>query len=187
MMRRDFTVRKQIILVSVVLLVLADLGLAYYSWQLASAPHTPQQQITLEAKQHALLKKSIDDAQKIRDNIPAIQKDCERFERSLFPASSGYSAVMTEIGATARKSGVQLDEVASHQTEIANRGMTEVAIDATVNGDYKSVITFLNGLQRSANLYAVDALTFSSDNNNQAPANVIKVALHLKTYFRTAA
>jgi hypothetical protein len=186
-MRRDFTVRKRIILLGVVLLVLADLGLAFYSWQLASAHHAPQQQEAIEKKQHTDLKKSIDDAQKIRDNIPAIQKDCDHFEQSLFPASSGYSAVMTEIGATARKSGVQLDEVSSHQAEIANRGMTEVAIDATVNGDYKSVIGFLNGLQRSANLYAVEALTFSSDNNNQAPANVIKVALHLKTYFRTAA
>jgi hypothetical protein len=65
--------------------------------------------------------------------------------------------------------------------------MTEVAIDATVNGDYKSVIGFLNGLQRSANRYAVDSLTLASENANQGSANVIKVALHLKTYFRTAA
>jgi hypothetical protein len=65
--------------------------------------------------------------------------------------------------------------------------MTEVSIDATVNGDYKSVIGFLNGLQRSANLFEVDALTLASENSPQAPPNAIKVALHLKTYFRTAA
>ncbi len=65
--------------------------------------------------------------------------------------------------------------------------MTEVAIDATVNGNYKSVIAFLNGLQRSASLYEVDSLTLASENANQASANLIKVALHLKTYFRTAA
>jgi len=49
------------------------------------------------------------------------------------------------------------------------------------------VIGFLNGLQRSANLYAVDALTLGSENSNQVSSNVIKVALHLRTYFRTAA
>ncbi len=186
-MRRDFTLRKRIILAGVVLLVLADVALVAYSWQLSSAPRAPQQQLAVETKQHDLLKADIKRAQDIRDNIPAIQKDCDRFEQSLLPASSGYSAVMAEIGATAKKNGIQLEDVSSRQTEIANRGMTEVTIDATVNGDYKRVIGFLNGLQRSANLYAVDALTLGSENANQASTNVIKVALHLKTYFRTAA
>jgi Tfp pilus assembly protein PilO len=186
-MRRDFTLRKRIILGGVILLVVADVALAAYSWQLSSAPHAPQQQLAVQTKQHDLLKADIKRAQDIRDNIPAIQKDCDHFERALSPASSGYSAVRSELGATARKSGIQLEDLSFKQTEIANRGMTEVAIDATVNGEYKNVIGFLNGLQRSANLYEVDSLTLASENANQASANVIKVALHLKTYFRTAA
>ena len=185
-MRRDFTLRKRIILSGMIVLVLADVALAAYTWELSSAPHAPQQ-IAVETKQHDLLKADIRRAQDIRNNIPAIQKDCERFEQSLFPASSGYSAVRSELGATARKSGVHLEALAFKPTEIANRGMTEVLIDATVDGDYKSVIGFLNGLQRSANLYAVDALTLGSENSNQVSSNVIKVALHLRTYFRTAA
>jgi type IV pilus assembly protein PilO len=186
-MRRDFTVRKRIILAGVILLVLADVALAAYSWQLSSAPHAPQLQLAVETKQHDLLKADIKRAQDIRDNIPAIQKDCDRFEQALFPASSGYSAVRAELGATAKKSGIQLEDLSLKETKISNRGMTEVTIDATVNGDYKSVIGFLNGLQRSGNLYAVDALTLASDNASQVSTNVIKVALHLKTYFRTAA
>ena len=186
-MRRDFTVRKRILLAGVVFLVLADVALGTYSWQLSSAPQTPQQQLAVETKQHDLLKADIKRAQAIRDNIPAIQKDCDHFEQSLFPASSGYSAVRSELGGIAGKSGTQLDALTFRETKIANRGMTEVAIDATVNGDYKSVIGFLNGLQRSANLYEVDSLTLASENANQASTNVIKVALHLKTYFRTAA
>ncbi len=186
-MRRDFTLRKRMILAGVTLLVLADVALAAYAWQLSSAPRAPQQQLAVEIKQHDLLKADIKRAQDIRDNIPAIQKDCDHFEQSLFPASSGYSAVRSELGAIARKSGIQLEDLTFKETKIANRGMTEVAIDATVGGDYKSVIGFLNGLQRSANLYEVDGLTLASENANQASANAIKVALHLKTYFRTAA
>ncbi len=186
-MRRDFALRKRIILAGVILLVLADVALAAYSWELSSAPHAPQQQLAVETRQHDLLKADIKRAQDIRDNIPAIQKDCDHFEQSLLPASSGYSAVRSELGAIARKSGIQLEDQAFKQTEISNRGITEVAIDATVNGDYKSVIGFLNGLQRSANLYEVDGLVLASENANQASTNVIKVALHLKTYFRTAA
>jgi Tfp pilus assembly protein PilO len=186
-MSRDFTWRRRIILVGVVLLVLADIGLAAYSWQLASAPHAPEKQLAVETKQRDLLRADIKRAQQIRDNVPATQKDCDRFEQSLFPASSGYSAVISELGDTARKSGIQIEDLTHKQTEISNRGMTEVSIDATVNGNYKNVVGFLNGLQRSANLYSVDSLTLASENTNQASANIIKVTLHLRTYFRTAA
>src|ERR1700694_319139 len=158
-MRRDFTFRKRIILAGVILLVLADVALGAYGWQLSSAPHAPQQQLAVEMKQHDLLKADIKRAQAIRDNIPAIQKDCDHFEQSLFPASSGYSAIRSELGVTARKTGIQLEDLSFRETKISNRGMTGVTSCATANGDYKSVIGFLNGLQRSANLYAVDALT----------------------------
>lgn len=184
-MRRDFTVRKRLILGGVGLLIVADVALAAYSWELSSGPQAPQRQA--EMMQHDLLKADIQRAQKIRDDIPKTQKDCDRFEQSLFPASSGYSAVRAELGSIARKSGSRLENIAFKQTDIADRGMTEVAIDATINGDYKSVIGFLNGLQRTASLYAVDSLTLSPETANQASTNMIKVALHLKTYFRTGA
>ncbi len=186
-MRRDFTTRKRIIVGGVTLLVLADVALAAYSWQLSSAPRTIRQPGAVEIRPQDLLRADIKRAQEIRDSIPAIQKDCDRFEQSLFPASSGYSAVRSELGAIARKSGNRLADLSFKPTDITSRGMTEVVIDATVDGDYKSVIGFLNSLQRSNNHYVVDSLTLASDTSNQAPANVLKVALHLKTYFRTAA
>ena len=186
-MRRDFTFQKRVILAGVILLVLADVALAAYGWRLSSAPHAPQEQLAVEIKQHDLLKADIKRAQAIRDNIPAIQKDCDHFEQSLLPASSGYSAVRAELGGIASKSGIQLDALSFKETKIANRGITELSIDVTVNGDYKNVIGFLNGLQRSDNLYEVDSLTLASENANQGSANVIRVALHLRTYFRTAA
>jgi len=185
-MRRDFTLRKRMILGGVILLVLADLALAAYSWRLSSAPRAPGEQLAATT-QHSILKADIKRAQDIRENIPAIQKDCDQFEQSLFPASSGYSSVRSELGATAKKNGIRLDDLALKETKIANRGITEVAIDATVDGDYKSVVGFLNGLQRSSNLYQVDSLSLATENANLAFPNVIKVALHLKTYFRTGA
>ena len=173
--------------VAVVLLVLADIVLVVYSRLLASAPQEPQKAIAVETKRRDLLRADIKRAQEIRDNVPATQKECDRFEHSLFPASGGYSAVRSELGETASKSGIQIEDLSFKQAEISNRGMTEVSIDATVNGNYKSVIGFLNGLQRSGNLYSVDSLNLASENTNQASTNVIKVSLHLRTYFRTAA
>jgi len=186
-MRRNFTLQKSIILVAVVLLVLLDMGLAAYSWQLAAAPRAPEKQIAVETKQRDVLKGYIKRAQGIRDHVPDTQKDCDRFERSLFPASSGYSAVISELGDSAKKSGIHIEDLSHKPTEISSRGVTEVTIDATVDGNYKNVVGFLNSLQRSGNLYVVDSLTLGSENSNQASANVIKVSLHLRTYFRTAA
>ena len=186
-MARDFTWRKRIILTGVVLLVLADIAFAAYSYQLASAPRAPKEEIPLQVKQRDLLKKSVDAAQKIRDDIPATQKDCDRFEQSLFPASAGYSAVRSELGTAAQKSGIYLEDLSFKQTEVSSRGLTEVLVVATINGNYKSVVAFLNTLQRSSNNYVVDSLTLSTENNQQASPNIIKVSVHLRTYFRTAA
>jgi Tfp pilus assembly protein PilO len=186
-MRHDFTFRKQAIVAGVVLLVLADLALAAYSWQLASAPQSPREQYSLEMKQHDLLKADIKRAQDIRDRIPAIQKNFDQIENSLFPASAGYSKVRSELGDIGRKSGIQLEDLSFRPSKIPSRGMTQVMVDATVVGDYKSVMLFLNGVQRSPNLYEVDALALATENANQGASGAIKVTVHLKTYFRTAA
>src|SRR6202521_1256599 len=127
-MRRDFTLRKRTILGGVILLVLADGGLAACSWRLSSAPRAPREQLAVETTQHNLLKADIKRAQDIRENITAIQKDSDQFEQSLFPASSGYSSIRSELGATAKKNGIQLEDLNLKHTEIANGGMTEVAV-----------------------------------------------------------
>ncbi len=185
-MRREFTLRKRLIGGGVILLVLADIAMAVYSWTLASAPRTPRQQFSAEMQQHDLLKADIKRALDIQAKIPAIQKDCDQFEQSLLSNSSGYSSVTADLDVMAKKAGIQLEGRTFRPTEIANRKMTELAVDATVSGDYESVIQFLNGLQRSANLYEVDSLALASETASQAPAGIIKVAVHLKTYFRIA-
>jgi len=186
-MRREFTFRKQAIIAGVILLLLADVALAAYSLQLSSAPKSPREQLSLEMRQHDLLKADIKRAQDIRDKIPAIQKNFDQFENSLFPASAGYSKVLSELGDIARKSGIHMEDHSFRQSEIPDRGITQVTVEVTIAGDYKNVIQFLNGVQRSPNLYEVDALTLATENANQGPSGNIKVTVHLKTYFRTAA
>ena len=183
-MRRDFTTRKRVILGFVIILLLADAGLAAYSYELATAPRRSLKDSEREALQLKTLQADITRAQKIKDDMPTTQKDCEKFEKSLLAASSGYSSLSSELGAIARKSGVRQDDLTFKPTAVPERGMTELAIDSTISGDYRSVIAFLNGLQRSNNNYIVESLTLAPDNSNQGPANVIKVGLHLKTYLR---
>src|SRR5438046_9746758 len=80
LMRRDFTLRKRTILGGVILLVLADVALDAYSWQLSSAPRAPRAQLGIEPTQHNICKADIKRAQDLREHIPAIQKDRSEFE-----------------------------------------------------------------------------------------------------------
>ncbi len=186
-MQQDFTMRRRIILVAVGLLIAADLGLAFYSWQLASAPHTPRQELDSGRLQLKVLKADIERARGIRDRIPAVQKECDQFEQSFLPASTASSAVAADLGAIAKKAGLQIIAISFKQTDIAKRRLSEVAIDATVNGEYGSVVRFVNGLQRSNNLYVLDGLMLASETRNNGVSGAIRVSLHIRTFFRTDA
>jgi Tfp pilus assembly protein PilO len=184
-MRHDFKFEKRAILVGVAALVIADVALAVYGWKLAAAPRS-QQDIVVLTRNRDLLRADIKRAQDIRQKIPAIQKDCDQFEQSLLPETTGYSSVSAELGAIASKAGLQLENRASKQKEVKGRGLTEVDIDATVSGSYVSIVHFLNGLQRSGNVYAVESLSAKSESEQQGAGGRVRVSLHLKTYFRTA-
>ena len=185
-MRNDFTVKKRLIILVLVLLIGADIALGTYSWNLASA-QTAQQQLAAMLRNRDLLKKDIQRANEIRSNIPAIQKDCDAFEQSLFPESTGYSAVSAELSSLAAKSGLRLESRALSPKVVKGHDLTEVNIDAQVTGDYRGVVRFLNGLQRSENFYAVDGLSARSSNQVQGgPKGMLQVTVHIKTYFRAA-
>jgi hypothetical protein len=186
MPRRDFKVQKRLILAGLGLLVVADLGLVAYSWRLASSPHTPRQQLAQEREQLELLRADIHRAQSIREKMPSTQQDCDKFEHSLKPASVGYSSISAEIGAVASKAALRIDDLSFKQKSIPNRDLDVVEMDATVTGEYSSVVRFLNSLQRSENLYEVDGLSVTSDSQTHAPGGQVHVVVHMKTYFRSA-
>jgi hypothetical protein len=46
-------------------------------------------------------------------------------------------------------------------------------------------VRFLNGLQRSNVLYAVEGLAAKSETSQGGPTGQVRVTVHIKTYFRT--
>ncbi len=184
-MRRDFNFKKHAIVFLLAFFVTANVALGVYSWSLASA-QSAKQELVLMTRNRDLLKKDIQRAQEIRGRIPTIQKDCDAFEHSLFPESTGYSAVSAELGALAAKSGLRLDSRSFSPKAVKGRDLTELAINAQVTGDYHGVVRFLNGLQRSANFYAVEGLSAHSSARLQGPRGILQVTVHIKTYFRAA-
>jgi Tfp pilus assembly protein PilO len=186
-MHRDFTLQRRAILIVLGLLLAADIGLAIYSWELSSSPHTSQKVFDEQAIKLGLLNNDIHSAKYIKDNMPHTRDDCQKFEQSLPAESTGSSSITGELDEIAKKAGLQIVTQTYRQKEIPNRGMAEVTIEATVNGNYGSVVRFLNGLQRSQRFYVVDGLQLATDAQAQSANGPIRVGLHVRTYFREGA
>jgi type IV pilus assembly protein PilO len=186
-MRKDFTSRRRVILGLLAVLVLADCSLAAYSWWQASAPRATRQELDRQGLELKLLRADIERAKGIEQNMPAIQKDCDNFEKSLLPASTGYSSVLEELGTIAQNTGLQISNENFRHKDIPNRELTEVVLEATISGNYVSVVKFLNGLQRSGNVYVVDGLGLASENQTQGLPDILRLSLSVRTYFRTRA
>ena len=88
-MQRDFALRKRLIIAGLAALVVVDFGLAVYSWRLSAAPRTPRQLLVREKAQLNLLHADVHRAEAIRDKMPSIQLDCEKFEQRLWVRGSG--------------------------------------------------------------------------------------------------
>lgn len=183
-MTRDFTWRKNSILVVLGLLIVADVAMAVYSARMASSKSSPQQELGAQAVQLKLLRADVERARGIQRDMPKTRDDCERFEESLPSGETGYSTVAAELAEVGHKAGLQIGSLSFRPKELAGRGMTEVLLDATVTGNYKSVVRFLNELQRSKNHYVVDNLTLATEAAGQGGQGAVKVALHLKSYFK---
>src|SRR6266481_6178600 len=184
-MRENFTFKKRVIVLLLALFIAADIALGAYTWNLSSA-QAEQQELGLMMRNRDLLKKDIQRAREIRGHIPAIQKDCDAFEQSLFPENTAYSGINAELDSLAGKSGLHLDSRALKPKPVKGYDLTELDIDAQVTGDYRGVVRFLNSLQRSTNYYAVEGLTARSQTRSQGPKGGLQVTVHLKTYFRAA-
>ena len=161
--------------------LLVDLVLADLNWQLATAPHTAKADVDLLKRQNALLAADVTRAEAIRKQLPAIDEQCDTFfKQNLPPAESGYSSLIASLGSLTTSAGLRADGFTSHQDVPDKRGVVTVEITTSVNGDYPSVVRFIDGLEHSDTFYVLEGLSLAPDSAGQ-----LKLALQLRTYFRT--
>jgi Tfp pilus assembly protein PilO len=183
---RNFYLKKRIILTLLGVLLVVDGALAYVNLKMSSARETPQQVLALQTRQLKLMKADVERAAAIKENIPKVLKNFDEFEADLPSASKGYSMTSQELNGYARDTHLLIGDLKYRQKELTDRNLNEVEIEATVAGDYNGIVRFINHLQRSKNVYIVDTLQLESDATGQGPANLLRISLHLRTYFRKA-
>jgi Tfp pilus assembly protein PilO len=182
----DFHTTKRIILGGLAVLLLADATLYYFNSKLSSPTSNRQQTLAAETRQLALVRADVERASKIRATIPDILQKFDEFEQTLQPAAKGYSVITQELDDYARETHLLVENVQNRPKEVAGRNLTEVIIEASVTGDYNGIVSFLNRLQRSKNVYIVDSLAVESGEEGRGPAGALRVSLRMRTYFRKA-
>ncbi|HKQ86917.1 MAG TPA: hypothetical protein VJS43_09115 [Candidatus Acidoferrales bacterium] len=164
------------------LIVLADIFFGVALWQAgregpaemalrrAQLAHTAQE-----------LQADVERGQRIKASMPQVGKDCDDFYKSAFLDSrTVYSTVDSDMTELASKAGVKTNGLAFKAKPVPNRSASELDISMSVNGDYASLLKFVNGIERSKNFYFLNQLELG-----EAAANGVRLQLVLHTYFRT--
>ncbi len=174
--------RKKTLLQAVMGAVLViDLVLLVVSFRLAAQPQTPRAELAVLRRQHALMAADVARGEQIRRNMPATDEQCDTFfAQNLRPVGSAYSSLVSDLGAVAHDAGLSTESITFRQRTADRRGVVEVEIATVVNGDYPSVVRFINGLEHSNSFYVLDGLALAASTGGQ-----LKLNLQLRTYFRT--
>jgi len=180
-MQQTIQHRNNIIRALLVVILVADVALLGAQWKLNGGPHVR----TSDLNRLAALEKQYraDNArlETFKTELPADEKQWDEFFTSHFhPAGAGYSAISEDLGELSRLAGLHSDTISFHQHAPDARGLMQVDIATAVEGDYDSLVKFLDKLEHSENFYVLDSLSLASGTVGKVRLNV-----QLRTYFRT--
>lgn len=159
-----------------------DGALLVVNWRAASeAPQSQAQERTWLAQRVQLLTADVQRGREIEKRLPNMSQECDQFyQRDLLPSSSGDTSVISDIGQIGGNAGVQISGLEIREKDVKERGLEEVEISGSVQGNYQSLIQLIDGIERSPHFYLLEGLTLSSENSG-----VVKLQVVLRTYFRT--
>ncbi len=180
-MNRKWQRRKKLIQWALAVVLGADAVLVVVNWRPGQTPEEQRRELAARQRVHDLLAADAKRLEGIRERLPDAQSQGDKFFSEEFrEASSGYSAVVADLGNIAKKAALATGALSFRQREVANRGMVEVEVAGTIEGDYAGLVRFINGLERSENFYLLDNLTLASSAGGK-----LKLNLQLRTYFRS--
>lgn len=163
------------------LILVADLVLIGAQWKLNSSPRVQPAELnrlSMLEKQYRADNTRLD---RFRTELPSDEKQWDEFFTTHFhPAGAGYSAISEDLGNLSRSAGLRSDAIQFHQHAPDARGLMQVDISTAVEGDYDSLVQFLDKLEHSENFYVLDSMALASSSVGKLRLNV-----ELRTYFRT--
>jgi len=105
-------------------------------------------------------------------------QEADRFSRQRLPASD--SEVAAELGELTKKQDVRLTRAQyTHSPMLVDSAnqMTEVRIDATLSGDYRPLVQFINSIERDKLFFVINTLTLTGQQSG-----TVNLRVGMKTY-----
>lgn len=102
----------------------------------------------------------------------------EEFYSGRIPPS--YSAILEQLGQLKDKAPVQLTR-AEYAQAPGSGDLTEIRMDAGVSGDYRGIMRFINGLERSQTFFVIRAMAL-----NGQQSGTVNLRLVVSTWLRPA-
>jgi Tfp pilus assembly protein PilO len=180
-MKRIVLHRNAIVRWGLAVSLLADVVLLGLNLKLDRSPHVQATDLNRLAMLEKSYRADNTRLERFRRELPADEKQWNEFFTANFqPYKAAYSAISSDLGELSRAAGLHSDEITFNQHTPDARGLMEVEIATAVEGDYDSLIQFLDKLEHSNNFYVLDSLTLTSSS-----AGKLRLNVHLRTYFRT--
>ncbi len=112
--------------------------------------------------------------------LAASTQDADTFYADRLPYA--YSQVLAEVGHLAQKAGVRWANAQYAQQPVLNSeyALTELHIDASVSGDYRPVVEFINSLERDKMFFVISGINLSGQQTG-----MVNLRIRLTTYLRT--
>jgi hypothetical protein len=116
------------------------------------------------------------------EKLAIAENDQAKFYSDRLPTA--YSTVAGQLGNLAKKNGVRLTRVQYTQSPGLNGApeyaLNEVRMDATLSGDYRPLVQFLNGLERNKSFFLIGGITLSGQQTG-----TVNLRMKISTYLRS--
>lgn len=179
-MNRNWKRWKRTVRIAIGVLLAVDLLLVVVVWRAGAAPESLRLDRDQLAAEHKVLSADVLTAAAVRSRLAEIDRECGQFfQKQFLDVANGYSTVVADFNRISRQAGLAMSGVRFREQELEARRIAEVEAEAVIEGDYTSLVRFINGLERSPNFYLLKNLALASSTGGR-----IRLNLGLKTYFR---
>ncbi len=159
----------------VCLYLLIRIGISYQQASSQDADALAQQQVTYQT---ALL--SGHPLEGIDAKLKTSDRQADAFYAERLPVN--YSEIATKVGAVAAQAHVRLANQRYQQkavTDVSIGALTRVDMDASLSGDYRGLVEFMNGLERSKLFFVINGVTLTGQQSG-----VVNLRMRFSTFLR---
>jgi type IV pilus assembly protein PilO len=150
----------------------------FVAWHAASSDQSSEYEA--QHMTYVQLQTQMAHLQGLPDKVNQAHEDADKFYDKRIAAN--YSTMAGELGSLTSKNNVHLTR-AQYTAAPSINGLTEVRIDASLSGEYTSLMHFLNDVERDKNhvFFIINTLTFSGQQGG-----LVNLRLRMTTYLQSS-